>query len=165
MTERAYIALGANLGATPEANRATLRGAIAALVELPTTNLIAQSSFYRTAPLGYNDQPDFVNAVISIDTAIAPQALLLALHGIEERFGRVRSFQNAPRTLDLDLLCYGARFIATATLTVPHPRLHERAFVLAPLVEIAPDLDIPGHGRVDQLLARLPDQRIVRLRP
>ena len=165
MTERAYVALGANLGATLEANRATLNAAIDAIAALPATGVVTRSSFYRTAPLGYTDQPDFVNAVIGIDTAIAPSALLLALHDIEDRFGRVRSIRDAPRTLDLDLLCYGERVIATATLEVPHPRLHERAFVLAPLAEIARDLAIPGQGRVDQLLARLPDQGIERLPP
>ena len=165
MTQTAYIALGANLGATIDANRATLNAAIEAIDQLDTTNVIARSSFYRTAPIGYAGQPDFVNAVVAVRTELAPHALLLALHTIEDRFGRERSFRNAPRTLDLDLLVHGAHRITTAQLTVPHPRLHERAFVLAPLAEIAPDLEIPEHGRATTLLARLADQGIERLPP
>jgi 2-amino-4-hydroxy-6-hydroxymethyldihydropteridine diphosphokinase len=156
VTVRAYVGIGANLG-DPAAQ---VRGAIAALAALPGTRLAAASSLYRTAPIGYADQPEFVNAVAALDTALAPHALLDALQAIERRAGRERSFRNAPRTLDLDLLLYGDAAIADAALTVPHPRMHERAFVLAPLAEIAPDASIPGHGRAVDCAARLPDQGV-----
>ena len=155
----AFIGLGSNLGAPG----AQLRGAIAALAELPQTRLVAASSLYRSAPLGNPDQPDFVNAVAQLATALAPQPLLAALLEIERRFGRERSFRNAPRTLDLDLLLYDARRIAEPGLEVPHPRLPRRAFVLAPLVEIAPDCEIPGKGRAAALLARCAGQDVERL--
>jgi 2-amino-4-hydroxy-6-hydroxymethyldihydropteridine diphosphokinase len=126
----AFIALGSNLG-VPEGK---VRQGIAALAELPQVQLVAASSLYRSAPVGHTDQPDFVNAVARLSTGLAPQALLAALLAIEQRFGRERSFRNAPRTLDLDLLLYDAQCIDEPRLVVPHPRMHERAFVLAPLV-------------------------------
>jgi len=155
----AFIGLGSNLGA-PEAQ---LRRAIAALAELPQSRLLAASSLYRSAPVGNADQADFVNAVVQVCTALAPQALLEALLQTEQRFGRERSFRNAPRTLDLDLLLYDAQRIAVPGLELPHPRMHERAFVLAPLVEIAPDCTIPGRGRAAALLARCAGQSVERL--
>jgi len=155
MAETAFIGLGANIGDPGK----QLRGALAALDEIPGTRVTRASSFWRTAPIGYAAQPDFVNAVAEVETAQAPRALLDALLAIEKRFGRERGFANAPRTLDLDLLLYGARVIAEPDLRVPHPRMHERAFVLAPLVEIAPGVDIPGKGKAAALLAAIEDQR------
>jgi len=156
---KAFIGLGANLG-DPEAQ---VRRAFAALTELPGTRLLAASSLYRSAPVGYTVQPDFVNAVAQIETRLGAEALLRELLATEARFGRVRQFPNAPRTLDLDLLLYGDRVIAEPGLVVPHPRMHERAFVLAPLAEIAPDTMIPGKGRAGALLAACVDQKIEKI--
>ena len=149
MREAAYIALGSNL----EEPQRQLQAGFAALARLPDTQLVAQSSLYRSAPVGYANQPDFVNAVAVIHTTLTPRALLDALLSIERMHGRVREFPNAPRTLDLDIALYGERVINEPGLTVPHPRMHQRAFVLAPLAEIAPDAQVPGHGRVRDLLA------------
>jgi 2-amino-4-hydroxy-6-hydroxymethyldihydropteridine diphosphokinase len=157
----AFIALGSNLG-DPEG---TVRQAIAALAELPHSRIAAASSLYRSAAVGYADQPDFINAVAQISTALAPQALLAALLALEQHYGRERSFRNAPRTLDLDLLLYDAQCIAEPGLTVPHPRMHQRAFVLAPLVEIAPACVIPGMGPAAAWLERCADQSVDRLAP
>ena len=129
------------------------------------TGVVTVSSLYRTAPVGLRRQPDFINAEAQVETTPAPRALLAALLDIEHRHGRERSFRNAPRTLDLDLLLFGDQRLDLPGLTLPHPRLAERAFVLAPLAEIAPDLTIPGHGRdvrVTDLLAAVADQRIER---
>ena len=156
---KAFIGLGANLG-DPEAQ---VRRAFAALAELPRTRLLAASSLYRSAPVGVVGQLDFVNAVAELETALGARALLEALLAEESRFGRAREFPNAPRTLDLDLLLYGDRVIAEPGLFVPHPRMHERAFVLAPLAEIAPDIAIPGRGRAAALLAACADQRIEKI--
>lgn len=155
----AYVALGANLG--PAAD--TVRAAIDALARLPHSRLIGASSLYRTAPVGLLDQPDFINAVVALDTALSAEALLDALLAIEADFGRRRSLPNAPRTLDLDLLLHGTQRCHDARLILPHPRMHERAFVLAPLDEITPQLTLPGHGSVRELLAACRDQRIERL--
>jgi 2-amino-4-hydroxy-6-hydroxymethyldihydropteridine diphosphokinase len=155
----AYVGLGANLGEP----RRQLTEAITALSGLPETRLAGHSSFYRTAPVGFKDQPEFLNAVAALDTRLAPGALLQGLLGIERRHHRERSFPNAPRTLDLDLLLFGDERIAQPGLTVPHPRMHERAFVLAPLAEIAPGLDVPGRGRVADLLAACKDQKVERM--
>ena len=154
----AYIGLGANLGDPG----AALREAIETLAELPDSTLLTRSSFYRTAPIDAVG-PDFLNAVVHLETRLAPHALLAALQRIEQVHGRQRPYRNAPRTLDLDLLLYGNEIIDTPTLTVPHPRLHERAFVLRPLAEIAPALNIPGRGQVADLLGPLAGQRIDRL--
>lgn len=155
----AYIALGANLG-DPEA---TVRSAVDAIAVLPNTKIIAVSSLYRTAPVGLKHQPDFINAAMAVDTAYDAHGMLDALLGIEQEFGRQRSVKNAPRTLDLDLLLHGDTTSDDPTTTLPHPRMHERAFVLAPLAEIAPDLTIPGRGKVVDLLAQCADQSIERL--
>ncbi|HEY9397825.1 MAG TPA: 2-amino-4-hydroxy-6-hydroxymethyldihydropteridine diphosphokinase [Burkholderiales bacterium] len=156
---RAYIGIGANLGDAKQ----HVRDAIAALGALADTQLVAVSSLYRTAPVGYLDQPDFINAVAAIDTPLEPHALLDALHEVEERFGRERSFKDAPRTLDLDVLLYDQRIIGDDVLVVPHPRMHERAFVLAPLIEIASDCVIPQRGSAQEWLARCADQAIEKL--
>lgn len=145
----AYVALGSNL----KDPRRQLQSGFAALARLPQTQLVAQSSLYASAPVGYADQPDFVNAVAAIRTSLVPRALLDALLVIEREHGRVREFPNAPRTLDLDIALYGEQLIHEPGLTVPHPRMHERAFVMAPLAEIAPDAIVPGRGRVRDLLA------------
>ena len=155
----AYIALGANL----EDPVVQVRAGLAALATLPDTQLLMQSSLYRTAPVGYADQPDFINAVAAVDTALSPRELLDALLAIELNHGRVRQFANAPRTLDLDVLLYDDVKVNESGLTIPHPRMHERAFVLAPLAEIAPLCEIPGHGRVSELLRSLDPQGVTRL--
>ncbi len=154
----AYIGLGANLGDAA----ANLRSAEAALARLPTTRIAARSSLWRTAPID-SFGPDYLNAVLRLETGLTAPALLEALQRIELQHGRERSYRNAPRTLDLDLLLYGQQSMDSARLTLPHPRLHERAFVLAPLAEIAPALEIPGHGRIAELLAGLGAQRVERV--
>lgn len=159
MAQPCFVALGANLGDAA----ATVTAAIAALRELPGTEFVAASSLYRTAPVGLRNQPDFVNAVVELLAVLPAPTLLESLFALEERFGRRRSVRNAPRTLDLDLLLYGEEDRAEAWLTLPHPRLHERAFVLAPLAEIAPRLVIPGRGSVGELLSACANQRIERL--
>lgn len=149
----AFIGLGGNLGDAVE----TVRAAIHALGELSDTQRIAASSLYRTAPVGYLDQPDFINAVVWLRTALPAHALLQAIQSLELAAGRERSFQDAPRTLDLDVLLYGQQQMDTPDLSVPHPRMHQRGFVLIPLAEIAPDLLIPGQGAVQDLVAALPE--------
>ena len=154
----AFIALGANLGDA----RAALDAAFVALATLPETRLRAASSIYRSAPID-SSGPDYLNAVALLDTALTADALLAELQRIEAGHGRERPYRNAPRTLDLDLLLYGDERIATPALTVPQPRLHERAFVLLPLAEVAPERVVPGRGRVDALVAGVAGQRIDRL--
>lgn len=156
---RAFIALGSNL----EDPVAQVARGFAEIGELPETRLLARSSLYRSAPVGYRDQPDFVNAVAEVETALAPRALLEACLSIERNHGRKRDFPNAPRTLDLDLLLYDDLVHHEPGLTLPHPRLHERAFVLVPLQEIAPGLTVPGRGRVEDLLPAVTGQRLTRL--
>lgn len=155
----AYVGLGANIGEP----RRQLQTAIEELMDLPDTRLVLVSGLYRSAPLDYEDQPDFLNAVVQIDTELSPVALLDSLQEIENRHGRERPFPGAPRTLDLDLLLYGSRSIDSPRLTVPHSRMHERAFVLAPLSEIAPDIAIPGRGAARELLAGCADQFVQRI--
>lgn len=159
MSQRCFVALGANLGDPV----ATVSAAIAALRSLPDTRFIAASSLYRTAPVGLKHQPDFINGVVELLTVAPAPTLLENLFAIEARFGRQRSVRNAPRTLDLDLLLYGEEIRTDPALILPHPRLHERAFVLAPLAELAPRLVIPGHGPVSGLLARCAGQQIEKL--
>lgn len=129
----AWVALGANLGDAPQA----VRDAIAAIGRLPGTTVEKQSSLYRTAPVD-SSGPDYINAVVEIATTLTAPALLVALQAIEQAAGRERPYRNAPRTLDLDILLYGQAGISSPTLTIPHPRMYERAFVLVPLAEIAP---------------------------
>lgn len=147
----AYVALGSNL----DHPRAQVERGFGALAALPHSALLARSALYRTPPWGVIDQPAFVNAVASLETALAPRELLEALLAIETLAGRVRGVRYGPRTLDLDLLLYGDSVLRESGLEIPHPRLHERAFVLLPLVDLAPDLEVPGHGRVADLLARV----------
>ena len=155
---RAYVALGANLGDAA----ATLRAALAELARLPDTALVAQSSLYATAPVDAGG-PDYCNAVAALDTRLGALDLFHALQDMERAHGRERSHRNAPRTLDLDLLLHGDTRMDTPELILPHPRMHLRAFVLAPLAEIAPDLAIPNHGAVGELLAAITDQPIRKL--
>jgi len=154
-----FIALGANL----EGPLTQIRKAFAELDALPKTKMIARSSLYRSAPIGNVNQPDFINAVAKLETALTPRELLAALLEIEQRHGRRREFPNAPRTLDLDLLLYGDLIHHEHGLSIPHPRMHQRAFVLSPLHEIAPDAVIPGIGTVAELLAACTGQRLQRL--
>lgn len=132
----AYVGVGSNLNDP----RAQVLQAFTELDGLPHTRVVRRSSLYRSAPMGHAAQPDFVNAVAQVETGLPAERLLAELQAVEARHGRERSFPNAPRTLDLDLLLYGTARIASAALTVPHPRMHERAFVLKPLLEIAPQL-------------------------
>ncbi len=149
----AYIGLGSNLGD----RMAMLRMAIQRLETLGRISSV--SSLYETEPVGYLEQPSFLNAVAVLDTALAPADLLGALLGIERDLGRARSFPNAPRTLDLDLLMVDDVILDTPQLILPHPRLHERAFVLVPLAEIASEFVHPRFGKsVQELLHTLPDQ-------
>ncbi|HEU0233618.1 MAG TPA: 2-amino-4-hydroxy-6-hydroxymethyldihydropteridine diphosphokinase [Gallionella sp.] len=154
MPHTAFIGLGSNL----EDPRSQLQRAFDELDGLPETRLIAHSSLYRSAPLGYPDQPEFVNAVAEIATALAPQTLLQALLQIEHEHGRERTFRNAPRTLDLDVLLYDDKQLHEHGLNIPHPQMHLRAFVLKPLLEIAPDADIPGVGQAEMALKKCQDQ-------
>ena len=155
----AYVALGANLGDPA----ATVRAAFGALANLPESRVVRCSSLYRTAPVGNTDQPEFVNAVVLLETTLAPETLLEALLEVEQRFGRIRAEKNGPRTLDLDLLLYDDQFLDQPHLTLPHPRLHLRAFVLYPLAEIAPTLLIPGRGPLAAWLPAVANQGISKL--
>ena len=148
---RAAIGLGGNLGDAA----ATVRDALEALDRLPDTRLLRASPLFRTPAWGKTDQPDFVNAAALVATTLSARALLDALLELERRFGRRRETGQpwGPRILDLDLLLYGDATLDEPGLRVPHPHLHERAFALLPLARIAPDMDVPGHGRVAALLA------------
>ena len=158
--ERVYIGLGSNL-ATPIEQ---LRSALAAVAALPQTDLIAQSSFYSSDPLGPADQPRYVNAVAALDTELSPLALLDALQTIELEQGRTRKAERwGPRTLDLDILLFGERLLDEPRLTVPHYHMHARAFVLYPLAEIAPDLKLPDGRALIELLGACPYAGLERL--
>ncbi len=157
---RAYVGLGANLGAAAQ----TLDAALAALARLPHTVLAARSSLYASAPVDAKGA-DFVNAVAALDTTLSAPALLQHLQAIEQAHGRERPYRNAARTLDLDILLYGNRVANDPHLTLPHPRMNCRAFVIVPLLEIAPDLALPDGTSVESLLAGVADQRIARLPP
>ncbi len=157
---RAYVGLGANLGDA----RATLDAAFAALAGLPLTTLAARSPLYRSAPVDAAG-PDYLNAVAALDTGLAPATLLHALQRIEHEHGRERPHRNAPRTLDLDLLLHGGACIDEPGLAVPHPRMHERAFVLRPLLDLDPEILIPRRGAASACLAGVHGQRIERIAP
>ncbi|MDM0070762.1 2-amino-4-hydroxy-6-hydroxymethyldihydropteridine diphosphokinase [Variovorax sp. J31P207] len=152
MDSRAFVAIGANLGDA----RATVLRAMDDLDGLPRTRVSARSSLYRSAPVDAGG-PDFVNAVVALQTGLDPHALLAELQRLEAGAGRERPYRNAPRTLDLDLLRHGDAVLETPQLSLPHPRLAERAFVLLPLAEIAPE------QVTSQQLAQVADQRIERL--
>ena len=155
----AFIGLGSNL----EDPVVQVRAGFAALAGLPQTTLVACSSLYRSEPVGYRQQPDFINAVALLETQLSPRALLDALLAIERTRGRVRDFPNAPRTLDLDVLIYDDLVCQEPGLIIPHPRLHERAFALMPLAEIAPDFVVPGRGRVADLLQAVDVRGVTKL--
>jgi 2-amino-4-hydroxy-6-hydroxymethyldihydropteridine diphosphokinase len=144
----AFVGLGANLGEP----RRQVEQAFRDLDAMPHTRLVKSSSLYRTRPVGYAAQPPFVNAVAQLETALSAERLLAELQAIEVRHGRERSFANAPRTLDLDLLLFGDAVMDGEELKLPHPRMHERAFVLVPLLEIAPQASIPGLGAAQAFL-------------
>lgn len=156
---RAYIGLGSNLNQP----RQQVEEALKELAALPQTCCITHSRLYRSAPMGPQDQPDYINAVAILSTALDPHRLLGELQAIEQRHNRVRKRHWGERTLDLDLLLYGDLRIATAALTVPHPGLQERAFVLYPLLEVDPDVMIPGWGRAAELAPRCSPPGLQRL--
>jgi 2-amino-4-hydroxy-6-hydroxymethyldihydropteridine diphosphokinase len=153
-----YVGLGANLGDA----EATVRNALAALDQIDASVLGAQSSLFRTAPVDA-DGDDYVNAVAQLQTSLSPQELLQALQHIEQQYGRERSYPNAPRTLDLDLLLYGQQSIASPELTVPHPRMTTRAFVLIPLLQIDPFISIPGKGAAHRFVPDVAGQPIMKI--
>lgn len=160
MTEqRAFIGMGSNLR-SPERQ---ILLAFDELASLPGCRLAGRSSLYKTAPIGYADQPDFVNAVAELWTMLSAQTLLDGLLDIERRHGRIRDVPNGPRTLDLDVLLFGDHELRGARLHVPHPRAHQRAFVLLPLIEVAPDVNIPGRGPARSWVAQCSDQPISRI--
>jgi 2-amino-4-hydroxy-6-hydroxymethyldihydropteridine diphosphokinase len=164
MTELAYIGLGSNL----EHPRRQVARALGELARLPRSRLVGTSPNYVSAPIGCpGPQPDYVNAVAAIRTALPPKSLLARMRVIERRHHRdhdARTQRNAARTLDLDLLLYGRRRLDQQGLTLPHPRMHERAFVLKPLLDLARVASIPGHGAARRLLRAVRDQRIARTR-
>ncbi len=151
----AYIGLGANLGDAVT----TIQAACEAIARLTQTTETARSQLYRSAPID-SSGPDYINAVMAVRTRLGAAELLSQLQAIEREHGRERPYRNAPRSLDLDLLLYGDDVIELPQLRVPHPRMHERAFVLRPLADIAPSLSIPGRGALAPLLARVADQRV-----
>ncbi len=162
----AYIALGSNLNQPIKQVLAALQ----ALHTIPKTTVLKQSSLYRTAPIGYTDSqlqeiPDFINAVAEVNTTLTALDLLEALFEIENKFGRERPYPNAPRLLDLDLLLYDKVVINTERLTLPHPRMFERGFVLLPLVEIAPNLQDSIYGSIEDLAKNYQNQGINKLLP
>ena len=147
----AYVGIGSNL----DDPRAQVLGAFEELDTLPHTRVVRKSSLYRTAPIGHERQPDFINAVAQLETGLPAERLLAELQAIEKRHGRERSFANAPRTLDLDLLLFGDAKLDLPQLTVPHPRMHQRAFVLKPLLEIAPQLPFSLEACAGQKIERI----------
>jgi len=155
----AYVGIGSNL----DEPRSHVQLAFEDLDRIPGTGVVKRSSLYRSGPVGYADQPDFVNAVAEIQTGLPASRLLAELKEIEARHGRRRSFKNAPRTLDLDILLYGEVTLSLAHLTLPHPRMHERAFVLKPLMEISSEIIIPGVGSVKDCLEKTADQTAERM--
>lgn len=159
MEHNVFIGLGSNL-ADPQAQ---VSQAMQELDALPQVRVVRCSSLYRSAPVGYLDQPDFVNAVAQLQTDLSPRALLDALLALEQRCGRTREFINAPRTLDLDVLLYDDVQLHEHGLTLPHPQMHLRAFVLQPLLEIAPECVIPGIGAAAEAARACADQRLERI--
>ncbi len=160
---KAFVALGSNLNGNLDSPASQVIRAFQAIDKLPKTKLIKTSSLYQSAPVGYANQPDFINAVAEISTQLSPEKLLVSLLKIEIEAGRERPFANAPRVLDLDLLLYDEVTMHSEKLTLPHPRMHERGFVLLPLAEIAPDLMLLNHGNVVKLALVHQNQGIKKL--
>ena len=159
MKHSALIGLGSNLH---DPVKQVLR-AMQAIGKLPGIQLVVRSGLYSSAPVGFLEQPDFVNAVVKIETTLQPLALLAALLALEQENGRTREFQNSPRTLDLDVLLYDDLQHHEHGLTIPHPQMHKRAFVLQPLLEVTPDCVIPGIGNASEALQRCRDQQLQRI--
>lgn len=159
MTHIAFIGLGSNLS---DPSNQVLH-ALQALDSLPQTRVLARSSLYRSAPIGYVHQPDFINAVAQLETTLSPRALLDTLLALENECGRTREFPNAPRIIDLDVLLYDDLQHHEHGLTIPHPQMHKRAFVLYPLLEIAPDCVIPGVGTAAEALRQCADQQLEKI--
>jgi 2-amino-4-hydroxy-6-hydroxymethyldihydropteridine diphosphokinase len=155
----AVLSVGSNLGD----RLGTLQECVTAIGRLPDTDVLAISPVYQTAPVGGPPQPDYLNAVLAVATGLGPGDLLAALHGIEASFGRVRKERFGPRTLDVDIVSYQGELSDDPVLTLPHPRAHERAFVLAPWHDIEPGAELPGYGPVASLLAALDVSEIRRL--
>ena len=155
----AFVGVGSNL----EEPVRQVEQALTELDGLPHSRVVRRSSLYRSAPLGYTAQPDFINAVAQLETGMPAERLLGELQAIESRHGRQRSFANAPRTLDLDVLLYGNLVVKTEKLEIPHPRMHERAFVLKPLLEISPEASIPGVGAAADALRGVAGQVVERI--
>ncbi|WP_030543926.1 2-amino-4-hydroxy-6-hydroxymethyldihydropteridine diphosphokinase [Streptomyces albus] len=158
--KRAVIALGSNLGNRLE----TLQGAVDALEDTPGVRVKAVSAVYETEPWGVDpgSQPSYFNAVVLVRTTLPPGSLLERAHAVEEAFERVRDERWGPRTLDVDIVAYQGVVSDDPALTLPHPRVHERAFVLAPWHDVDPAADVPGHGPVEELLAEIPGQGVER---
>lgn len=161
MQHDVFLGLGSNLADPAQ----QLRRAVAGIARLDGVTVTGVSSLYASAPVGYAEQPVFLNAVLRLSTRLAPAALLAALQAIEQGQGRTREFRNAPRTLDLDILLYDQRRQDDPALTLPHPRCHERAFVLLPLLELAPDCVIPGRGPARDWLPACAEQVIAKRGP
>ena len=164
----AYVALGSNLAGDLDSPASQVQRGFQSISKIEKTKLIKQSSLYRSAPLGYNamqlkDQPDFINAVVEISTQLSPENLLHALLKIEHEAGRQRPFANAPRVLDCDLLLYDDVELRTEKLTLPHPRLFERSFVLLPLAEISPNLTSASGESIVKLAETYKNQGIEKL--
>jgi 2-amino-4-hydroxy-6-hydroxymethyldihydropteridine diphosphokinase len=157
---RAYLGLGANLGDA----RQTLRDAVVCLAQQQAVTVQAKSSWYLSAPVDA-DGDDYYNCVVAIDTTLSAIELLELCLSIEKRFGRTRSYRNAPRVLDIDILLFGDKQIASTRLNVPHPRLTQRAFALAPLLELDAEIVIPGYGRAIDYLSQVSTQRIQKAEP
>ncbi len=155
----AFIGLGSNMADPVD----QLQRALFDIRRLSEVSLLAVSSFYRSAPVGFLEQPDFINAVAKLDTSLPAEALLRALLDVELLHGRKRTFRNAPRTLDLDVLLYQGVQMQQHGLTIPHPQMHKRAFVLQPLLELAPECDIPGVGLARDFAAGCVDQQLEKL--
>lgn len=155
----AYIALGSNLQHPAQ----QVKRAFEVIAQLPSTTLLSRSSLYKTAPVGYDNQPDFINAVAMVKTALAPETMMQHLLAIEQQFGRERPFPNAPRILDLDLLLYDNITMQSNLLTLPHPRMHSRGFVMLPLAEIAADLILPSGESVVELAKSFQQEDIQRI--
>lgn len=159
MVHIAFVGLGSNLSDP----RNQVLHAMRALGDLPQTKVLARSSLYRSAPIGYLQQPDFINTVAQLETALSPRTLLDALLALEHECGRTREFPNAPRIIDLDVLLYDDLQHHEHGLTIPHPQMHKRAFVLLPLLEVAPNCVIPGVGAAAEMLRQCAYQQLEKI--